>query len=42
MSSPFNNRRKPRKVGTEDEEDSTTDQGMNNPATFTSKLVLIC
>jgi hypothetical protein len=42
MNSPFTNRRKPRKIGNEDEEDSTTDQGMSNPAIFSTRLKLIC
>lgn len=34
MNSPFANRRKPRKIGNEDEEDSTTEQGARSPATL--------
>ncbi|OKL56804.1 hypothetical protein UA08_07757 [Talaromyces atroroseus] len=43
MNSPFANRRKPRKIGNEDEEDSTTtEQGSRNPATCIPRLKLTC
>lgn len=40
MNSPFNNRRKPRKIANEDEEEATTEQGRSQPGAFV-KMKLI-